>query len=447
MPRLEDHHSSFQGQVPLLDFETWRLRQEMILSELMVQQKYITELWKDRDELYHHQPDIPTEREDLDLALPTTADQSRQCGYDGQACGSENSPPDSPTVGRTTSQAISGEQAVVAEQRGEAHDSECEDEHRADAQSGAGVGDLQIGAQHSIVSQAVSVDEFEDHHWKSSLSRNQKRAKAMIFENYEALANILVAGNSVCIAWQVQYNAVNGHAPGGASTVNLLFCVAFVLDLTCRAYLQRRAFVFSEEWRWNLFDTLVVTCMVLEEVLRRALGGVHALQPLGDVRMLLLARLFRARILLSVRLVRTVSSLLRDGRLLLLSLERAFGLFLWTVVISFAMAYAVGLIMAHGASDRCAGDITAFLFPLREVWLFVEILLHDHSGDVWRLTLGHPRRCACRCGSSLCQFFCGIPDFCCCRLAEHHLWHLRSLCEACGGAGARDLSPRPVEEQ
>ena len=144
--------------MPLLDFETWRLRQEMILSELMVQQKYITELWKDRDELYHHQPDIPTERENLDLALPTTADQSRQCGYDGQACGSENSPLDSRTVGRATSQAISGEQAVVAEQRGEAHDSECEDEHRADAQSGAGVGDLQTGAQHSIVPQAVSVD-------------------------------------------------------------------------------------------------------------------------------------------------------------------------------------------------------------------------------------------------------------------------------------------------
>merc|ERR1719247_3727554 len=111
--------------------------------------------------------------------------------------------------------------------------------------------------------------------------------------------------------------------------------------------------------------------MVAEEITRRAFPDSDVAEALADARMLRMAGIFRARFLHSTRLIRKVPGF-RDGRLLLLSLGRACGFFLWAVVISFAMAYVVGLVLAHGALGHCTNDADANSF------------LCEKFGTLWR---------------------------------------------------------------
>lgn len=118
------------------------------------------------------------------------------------------------------------------------------------------------------------------------------------------------------------------------SYVNLMFVVVFVTELALRLITYGLPFFYNEEWRWNVFDFLVVMVACTDMVLHTLRGAdeaeVGAVTSIRVVRMLRILRVFR--------LLRQFDELQLLARGLLESAEYVLWTFLLLAMLVFTCA-------------------------------------------------------------------------------------------------------------
>merc|ERR1712032_993637 len=72
--------------------------------------------------------------------------------------------------------------------------------------------------------------------------------------------------NAIFIGVQTDYMARNSHdvVPEVFRVCEMFFCAVFVAEISVRISQQRRAFLVSQGWRWNVFDLTLVVLQVVE---------------------------------------------------------------------------------------------------------------------------------------------------------------------------------------
>jgi len=115
---------------------------------------------------------------------------------------------------------------------------------------------------------------------------------------FETCALLLILMNAMWIGFDVdQRDPDGGDPPASFTLVEYMFCVLFSFELCVRfmAYKRRRTFFTDPaQWHWNVFDSVLVAMVVIENtVIPLLFKGSEGLRSLSSMRLLRLLRITR----------------------------------------------------------------------------------------------------------------------------------------------------------
>lgn len=190
--------------------------------------------------------------------------------------------------------------------------------------------------------------------------------------HYEVFSALLIVLNAVFVAWETkrradlsmmlttdsekywQKSAKDEVWFGIAAN---LFCLGFVVDLALRICAERRAFLRSREWGWNVFDAFVSTTAVLEALAQwAALSHREHAGPSGYRMFLRKFSMLRIlRLLRVVRMTRVIRIIrfIRELRLMVFSLTGSLKSLAWAVVLLLIVLLVFGVFFTDGAVAYC----------------------------------------------------------------------------------------------
>eukprot|EP00929_Paragymnodinium_shiwhaense_P102107 TRINITY_DN6529_c0_g1_i1.p1 TRINITY_DN6529_c0_g1~~TRINITY_DN6529_c0_g1_i1.p1 ORF type:complete len:837 (+),score=213.27 TRINITY_DN6529_c0_g1_i1:178-2688(+) len=170
--------------------------------------------------------------------------------------------------------------------------------------------------------------------------------------SFDYQVGVLIVVNTAFLGFEVDQQARGTDAStmvflGVAETV---FSMIFLVELLIRILVWRLRFCCS---LWNIFDTFVVMCSVIEECVKYGIGGETGI---GKLRLFRLMRVFKlARTLRIIRVLRAF----RELRIVMMSMLSCMRSLVWTLCLLFIFIYVMAIfIMVELTSHDNAFDET-----------------------------------------------------------------------------------------
>ena len=167
---------------------------------------------------------------------------------------------------------------------------------------------------------------------------------------FEMLSAWLVVLNAVWIGVSTDWVARNWTTtvPDWFHYTDWLFCVFAVVELFIRFGAQGIAFFYEDQWRWNLFDTVVVSTQVADlavSVIERSESFSEAAsqRTIQGLRVLKLVRILR---------IARIASAFPELHILISSIIDSLQSLFWTMVLIFACLYGVAVVITQVVSDH-----------------------------------------------------------------------------------------------
>jgi len=178
---------------------------------------------------------------------------------------------------------------------------------------------------------------------------------------FDSIVGLLIVLNAIVIGIQTDYVARHRltDVPTEFRILEVFFCCAFSLEITARLFVQGRGFFFGNGSEWNLFDLLLTSVDVIQEVLRVLISEPDS----GHVNFAF-ARVLR--LLRAVRIVRTIRLLKFFGELrtLATSIVHSMRSLAWTVLLLMLVIYVVAIWFTQlVASQTVVTDVEFYETP------------------------------------------------------------------------------------
>jgi len=176
---------------------------------------------------------------------------------------------------------------------------------------------------------------------------------------FRGVCSCVIMINAICIGVRTQM-ALDKELRGGKGLVNtwyiveVVFSAFFTVELLLRMVAEGKEFIFGEDWKWNLFDSV----LVLQSMIDIASSGAG--MNLSFARVLRILRF--ARILRLIRVMRFFQSF----RLMVYSILCSMLNLLWVLMLLFFVIYffAVFFLMAVTEQYKDANADTQLLLNL-----------------------------------------------------------------------------------
>jgi hypothetical protein len=177
--------------------------------------------------------------------------------------------------------------------------------------------------------------------------------------SYELFNAAVIVLNAVVLAWETQQAAVQAktYEEGVDLPIEfhfrvlmVIFCILFVSDLVLRMIAHGLDFFLSIEWKWNIFDVIIISSTVLETIVSVTDKSRNSSSIISDaaapIVMMRTLRLLRV-----LRIARAVRFMIffRELRILVSSLVGGLRQLLWSVLIMMLSVTIVGVFMTDGA--------------------------------------------------------------------------------------------------
>lgn len=209
-----------------------------------------------------------------------------------------------------------------------------------------GVQDVKQEEEGEVEAVASSKDRQEQSHPRSSklrMHRPEDLAEIELLIEHETEMNqdrlhqylpfvsgVMVLANAACIGCETNHRLRHdGMLPPVFNLIDLLFCVFFVLEITLRVACRCRHFFFGEDKYWNLFDFVVVSLQVVEQVT----WHVHALRALRVLRIIRVIRIVR------------VLHLFEELHFIVASITKTLGVVFWFCLLLLIMVYLFSVLL------------------------------------------------------------------------------------------------------
>eukprot|EP00930_Biecheleria_cincta_P056296 TRINITY_DN42440_c0_g1_i1.p1 TRINITY_DN42440_c0_g1~~TRINITY_DN42440_c0_g1_i1.p1 ORF type:complete len:605 (-),score=133.71 TRINITY_DN42440_c0_g1_i1:44-1828(-) len=156
----------------------------------------------------------------------------------------------------------------------------------------------------------------------------------------------LIVLNAVAVGVEVDYNALNQTEDSGPVflILQIVFTVCFVVELAVRMLALGTVFFTSAvDWRWNVFDLLVVISSLIDLVI--------ALSPLEITNQGALVPIRILRIVRVVKIVRLIR-LLQQLRTMILTLWHTLSALLWTFVLIMLIIFLFSIILTQAVTTH-----------------------------------------------------------------------------------------------
>jgi len=160
-------------------------------------------------------------------------------------------------------------------------------------------------------------------------------------------------------------NAFDVQAYGGSPTVwadyfEICFVIFFMLELALRIFVERIAFLLGSEWRWNIFDSILVLMSMSDLATNGSESGSFGGAAVG--RILRLSRFF-ALMRLS-RVMRQLPSL----RIILLSILDSMTSLVWCFLFIAFIQYVFAVLVVYGAADHLRNNVEESVEVELKLW-------------------------------------------------------------------------------
>jgi len=178
-------------------------------------------------------------------------------------------------------------------------------------------------------------------------------------------ANTIFIGISADLQVKQSYKRLQGvEEESSLYITEMVFIIWFSLELLLRMAAERKQFFVGEDWRWNVFDLLLVLNSWVEL-------GFPVSSNLSFLRIFRVFRLVRV-----VKVVRTVTSL-KCLRTMVFALMNSFVCLLWAFVMIFLVMFVFGVIIDMAVSGY---------FELVDIndaeQMFTALTLHTYFGSL-----------------------------------------------------------------
>ncbi|CAE8584841.1 unnamed protein product, partial [Polarella glacialis] len=178
--------------------------------------------------------------------------------------------------------------------------------------------------------------------------------ESAVFSSFIAAIILL---NALTIGAQTDYMAryQTNNSPSCFYFFEAVFCFIFTTELSLRIYVHRGSFFFGPERRWNLFDGMLVSMQLLEQLMEflvfmhAGLSNSQLSEYTDDTGTLRVLRIFR--ILRILRLLRTVH-LNGELQAIMVAITTGMRSFFWTVALTLLLTYVVGIFLTQCVTDH-----------------------------------------------------------------------------------------------
>lgn len=154
------------------------------------------------------------------------------------------------------------------------------------------------------------------------------------------ICTLLIISNTVCMGWETDQDvkaALSGEEVwSGFTVVNRIFMFAFALELLFRIWALGTWWLVCPDWRWNLFDFILVSTSILQELAE----GVNV----SFIRVFRIFRVVRvARILRVVRFF-------RELRRMVCAITSCMAALAWAFLLLVLIMYVFAIFFVQGVS-------------------------------------------------------------------------------------------------
>jgi hypothetical protein len=210
---------------------------------------------------------------------------------------------------------------------------------------------------------------------------------ALINSSYfESLCSLVIAANAGFIWYTSDLVRANRDKTYSfVSDVDLAFCVFYACELGMRIGVHRQYYLLSRDWKWNMFDIMLVILAIQDQLVDRFLGASSG-PSVSFIRVLRLLKTIR--ILRVIRIMRAF----RELRLIMNSIMGSIGVMMWAGVLIATVTFMFGLCFVQGVTihlqdhrgatspdtmdgfDRCWGSV------LQSMWC---LYIASFGGENW----------------------------------------------------------------
>eukprot|EP00746_Dinoflagellata_sp_MGD_P007807 gnl/MRDRNA2_/MRDRNA2_115532_c0_seq1.p1 gnl/MRDRNA2_/MRDRNA2_115532_c0~~gnl/MRDRNA2_/MRDRNA2_115532_c0_seq1.p1 ORF type:complete len:662 (-),score=121.10 gnl/MRDRNA2_/MRDRNA2_115532_c0_seq1:22-2007(-) len=198
------------------------------------------------------------------------------------------------------------------------------------------------------MSKLAVMPKWVDVYHQDHASCAAKLVKNPWFDSSTGFAILINAGY---IGYQADWAAshLGEKSPESFRILELMFCVIFTCELALKIYVDRKQFIFTNDWAWNFFDVVVVGLGLMDQITSLVTSGSELGPNLSVVRVLRVIRLIRI-----VRVVR-VLRFFRELRMMLYSVVSCLKSLVWAVLLVFMMIYIVGIFILQLVTQHREG--------------------------------------------------------------------------------------------
>lgn len=176
-----------------------------------------------------------------------------------------------------------------------------------------------------------------------SLKQKRKLLRLVNHPVFDYVVVSMILSNGLLVGIQTDWNArhVSDKAPLPFQVLEIIFCIAFTLELCLRLVAYRCSFfTMSSRW-WNIFDFFVVSAQLFEIFMSIVAAGLGF-----SFNLLRILRLIRV-----IRLARALR-LIGDLRTIVSSIAGSFRPLFWTCVLLAMFVYVLGVYFTQVVLNR-----------------------------------------------------------------------------------------------
>jgi len=173
---------------------------------------------------------------------------------------------------------------------------------------------------------------------------------------FKACSASLILLNTLFTGWQVDVNVQRAfetpmrEVPEFFAVIDIVFCAAFTLELAFRMGAYRRDFFFGQDWRWNMFDFVLVSSQYGEY----ALGSFIDMSAVRVLRIMNLAR--------TLRIIKVVP-FFKKLRMMVVCIVNSLMSLFWSLVFLFLVMYLFSITCLQATINYQRGDGNLNLDP------------------------------------------------------------------------------------
>jgi len=189
------------------------------------------------------------------------------------------------------------------------------------------------------------------HNGRHNMAFQNEKVKSFVNDmRFDYFVFTLIITNAMLIGAQAQHQLSQRESVEPLRAFRLLdlcFCVAFASELFLRMGAFGCKFFIMQGWRWNVFDTILVSLQLLEEAL--AIISTAGQTPNMNMSFLRVLRVLRlVRLLRLARIMRLIGEL----RTLVTSIMASLKCLMWTLVLVFLMIYTVSVYICQVVAEH-----------------------------------------------------------------------------------------------